>query len=41
MRHETSIFGPNKPKPEIPVIILLPCLFQQQKPQTLAETPIL
>ena len=36
------IFGPKNPKPEIPVYYFF-CLFlfQQQKPQKLAETPIL
>ena len=27
MRHETAIFGPKNPNPEIPVIILLSYLF--------------
>ena len=32
MHHETAIFGPQEPNPEIPEIIFCPCLlFQQQK----------
>ena len=41
MRHETAIFGPKNPNPEIPVIIFFAFfLFQQQKTPKLAETPI-
>ena len=41
MRHETAIFGQKNPNLEIPVIILLAFfLFQKQKTQTSAETPI-
>ena len=42
MRHETAIFGKKNPNPEIPVIIFfcLSLLFQQQKTQNFAETPI-
>ena len=40
MRHETAIFGPKNPNPEIPVITLFFAfsLFQQQKRPKLAET---
>ena len=41
MRHETAIFGPKNPNPEIPVIIFFAFfLFQQQETPKLAETPI-
>ena len=42
LRHETAIFGQKNPNPEIPVIIFLGSflLFQQQKTQKSAETPI-
>ena len=42
MRHETAIFGPDKTNPENWVIMFFAyfLLFQQQKAQTFAETPI-
>ena len=41
MRHETAIFGPKTPNPEIPVIIpFLPFFSSNNKNTKNAETPI-
>ena len=39
MRHETAIFGPKNPNPEIPVIIFLPTFlsFNNKKLKTLLK----
>ena len=42
MRHEKAILGPNKPNPEIPVMIFLGSFFSLDNKNTKnAETPIL